>query len=303
MVPAPEPIFDAEKMLLVAVICAGLWGICVGCITYVVARRLAMLKPESREYKVQVPLLFKIFLPLAPHVRPLVERDEFAKTLEQTEDRLTQAGLQQVFEPEEFVGLRLIYALTFITAGMFCMLLQTKFMTFFGLFLLGFGVFYPLLWLHGVIKQRHRSIQRALPNVLDLLTLSVEAGRDFLTALREILVHRPRDPLGEELETVFREVQLGKQRRQALSAMADRVGMVDLSSVVETLVQADELGVSIGHILRILGEQMRAKRFATAEKLANESPVKLLFPLFIFIFPAVVIVMLGPILLRSLDGF
>ena len=108
--------------------------------------------------------------------------------------------------------------------------------------------------------------------------------------------------LGEELERVFREVQLGKQRREALRAMGKRSKQEDLQTVVDTLVQADELGVSIGHILRILGDQMRAKRFSRAEKLANESPVKLLFPLFIFIFPAVIIVMLGPILLRAFES-
>jgi tight adherence protein C len=146
-------------------------------------------------------------------------------------------------------------------------------------------------------------MQRALPNVLDLMTLSVEAGRDFLTSLHEILQGRAKDPLGHELERVFREVQLGKQRRQSLRDMASRVQQPDVTQVMETLAQADELGVSIGQILRILGDQMRQKRFAQAEKLANESPVKLLIPLFLFIFPAVIIIMLGPVLLNSLKYF
>ena len=165
-----------------------------------------------------------------------------------------------------------------------------------------FGFLYPNLWLSTQIKARHRAMQRALPNVLDLMTLSVEAGRDFLTSLHEILQNRVRDPLGDELERVFREVQLGKQRRQSLRDMALRVQQPDVTQVMETLAQADELGVSIGQILRILGDQMRQKRFQQAEKLANESPVKLLFPLFIFIFPAVIIIMLGPVLLNAMKS-
>jgi tight adherence protein C len=145
---------------------------------------------------------------------------------------------------------------------------------------------------------RHLSIQRALPYVLDLLTLSVEAGLDFMTAIKRILDYRAMDPLGEELLRMFREVQIGKTRREAMRNMADRAMHPDLNGVVHSLVQADELGVSIGSILRIQADQMRQKRFMRAEKLAQEAPVKMLFPLIFFIFPAVFVVLLGPVLLE-----
>ena len=151
------------------------------------------------------------------------------------------------------------------------------------------------------MRTRHKSIQGALPFVLDLLTLSVEAGLDFMTSLQRNIQRRSIDPLGEELIRVVREIQLGKTRIQALRALAVRVGLSDLRSVVNSLVQADELGVSIGSILRIQSDQMRQRRFENAEKLANEAPVKMLFPLMAFIFPAVFLILLGPIIARLLQ--
>jgi tight adherence protein C len=159
---------------------------------------------------------------------------------------------------------------------------------------------WPGVWLRKSISRRHLQIQKALPNVLDLLTLSVEAGKDFLTALRDIL-HRRRthDALHEELERTFHEIQLGKPRRQALRELSQRVRQPDLSAVINAIIQADELGVSIGQLLRIQGDQFRIKRFQRAEKLANEAPVKIIFPVVVFIFPAVFIIVLGPLMLQA----
>ncbi len=159
---------------------------------------------------------------------------------------------------------------------------------------------YPGLWLKQAIAARHRQILRALPFVLDLLTLSVEAGLDFMSAIRTIVERRAPDAIAEELARVLFEIQLGKTRREALLRLAERVRHPDVQSFVLALVQADELGVSIGATLRIQSEQIRAKRFMRAEKMANEAPVKMLFPLVVCIFPAVFLILLGPILLQML---
>ena len=159
---------------------------------------------------------------------------------------------------------------------------------------------WPGLWLRSALHRRQHNIQRALPFVLDLLTLSVEAGLDFMTAMQRITTRRQVDELGEEMLQVIREIQLGKTRRLALGDMAKRVDQTDVRTVVSALIQADELGVGIAQILRIQSDQMRQRRFERAEKLANEAPVKLLFPLVAFIFPAVFLVLLGPIVLQML---
>jgi len=107
------------------------------------------------------------------------------------------------------------------------------------------------------------------------------------------------DPLNEELMRMTSEIQVGTPRRVALKSMAARVGQPDLSGVANALVQADELGVSIGTILRIQSEQLRSRRFERAEKLANEAPVKMLGPLMLCIFPAVFVILLAPILMHA----
>ena len=108
------------------------------------------------------------------------------------------------------------------------------------------------------------------------------------------------DPLNEELLRMTKEIQVGASRREALKAMADRVRQSDLRSVAYALVQADELGVSIGNILRIQAEQLQSRRFDRAEKLAHEAPTKMLGPLMLCIFPAVFIILLGPVLTQAL---
>ncbi len=298
----------STNSLLVLNFCALLVGASAGVGLWAAFQIVKRVSEETPRRLAAVPMLFKLFLPFARMSAPFFQKQQWEGLRGRTDTRLVQAGRDQEFSPEEFLGIRLVYAVFFSGLGLFFVAIAqqmviSKPVTGLGLFMIVFGAFYPAMWLNGQIRGRHRSMQRALPNVLDLMTLSVEAGRDFLTSLHEILQGRPKDPLGHELERVFREVQLGKQRRHSLRDMAARVQQPDVTQVMETLAQADELGVSIGQILRILGDQMRQKRFAQAEKLANESPVKLLLPLFLFIFPAVVIIMLGPVLLNSLKYF
>ena len=160
--------------------------------------------------------------------------------------------------------------------------------------------FQPIMWLRSALRQRHLSIMRALPFVLDLLTLSVEAGMDFMSAMQRNCEKRRLDPLNEELIRMTREIQVGTPRRVALRNMSDRVKQPDLKSVAYALIQADELGVSIGTILRIQSEQLRSRRFDRAEKLANEAPVKMLGPLMLCIFPAVFVILLGPLVIQNM---
>jgi tight adherence protein C len=138
--------------------------------------------------------------------------------------------------------------------------------------------------------------------VLDLLTLSVEAGMDFISALQRNCKSRRLDPLNEELLRMTKEIQVGSSRKEALRNMANRVKQPDLKAVAFALIQADELGVSIGAILRIQSEQLRSRRFDRAEKLASEAPVKMLGPLMLCIFPAVFIILLGPVLTQAMKG-
>ena len=264
---------------------------------------------DGRQQERTLPLMFRLLLPLAPNLRRLVNKTFFAREAEQLDRKLVASGYEGLLDGREFIALRFLMPLVAgpaIILLMYCCFnaLPGKFgaglvrrIPLFSMLLLLMLFLQPMSWLRRALNGRHRSIQRALPYVLDLLTLSVEAGLDFMTAIKRILDYRAMDPLGEELLRMFREVQIGKTRREALRNMSTRAMQPDLNGVVHSLVQADELGVSIGYILRIQADQMRVKRFQRAEKLAQEAPVKMLFPLIFFIFPAIFVVLLGPVLL------
>lgn len=241
-----------------------------------------------------------------------LNRPAFTREREQIEKRLTAAGYEGLLDATSYMALRLLVPLVGgpVLILLIALLLQAipggpgevlrqRQISFYVIFMLLLYL-QPSAWLRGAIRRRQRSFERALPFVLDLLTLSVEAGLDFMTGLKRILDHRAMDPLGEELLRTLREVQVGKTRREALRMFGQRAQHPDISAVVNALVQADELGVSLGAILRIQADQMRVRRFQRAEKMAQEAPVKLLFPLVAFIFPAVFIVLLGPVLLELL---
>ncbi len=258
-------------------------------------------KNEKDETLVTLPLLFKFLLYFTSNVAMVSNSGMLEGYVKKANNKLTMAGYdEETLTGEDFIAIRILFLIAGIFVLVFAFLIQNQLS---GLVLLCLLYLYPILWLKRAISKRHLSIQKALPNVLDLLTLSVEAGKDFLTALKDILYRRKRDALGEELGRTFNEIQIGKQRRNALRDLADRVRQPDLTTVMNSIIQADELGVSIGKLLKVQGDQLRTKRFQRAEKLANEAPVKILLPIALFIFPPVLIILLGPMLMQAFTMF
>jgi tight adherence protein C len=294
-----------------------LWGACAAGLAWycgLAVRQITYVTlADGRTAERKIPLMFRLLLPWAPNVFPLVRGKALEKPRERIARRLISAGFEGLFSADEILALTVLLPVVMGVAWIGFVLLCAAAAP--GAFLLKarpglcvIGIlwlhFYPILWLRSRRARRHHSIRRALPFTLDLLTLSVEAGMDFMTALQRNVTRARIDALNEELIRVLREIQIGKTRRQALRDLSTRVDLADLRSVVNALVQADELGVSIGTILRIQSDQIRQKRFDRAERLANEAPVKMLFPLMFFIFPAVFLILLGPVVVQLIDrGF
>ncbi len=290
------------------------WAICTTGLTWYcmnIARQITYVTlADGRQQERKLPLIFRLLLPFVPNLDGVIMRPAFAKARDTADRKLVAAGYEGLLSGREFAAIKLLMpiacgAFWFATLKLFATLSPHSALAnnlVIALFL-GIALFYyfPLLWLRRVLTARHNSIQHALPFVLDLLTLSVEAGMDFMSALQRNCERRRLDPLNEELIRMTREIQVGIPRRVALRNMAQRVDLADLRSVSHALIQADELGVSIGSMLRIQSDQMRSRRFDRAEKLANEAPVKMLAPLMLFIFPAVFIILLGPILRQTLE--
>ncbi|MCD6413640.1 MAG: type II secretion system F family protein [Elusimicrobia bacterium] len=213
--------------------------------------------------------------------------------------KLNQAGNPADLSPDGFITLILISVI-----GMIVMeILFVKKINIVAFGVAGFlGYFLPTVSLKNMITKRHHSIMRELPNVLDLLTLSMEAGIDFNAAVNKVVAKSEKTPLVEELSLMQQGMRLGQSRRAALKDMADRVLLDSLASVVAAIIQADNLGASLGPVLRVQSEQMRVERFQLAEKLAHQAPVKMLFPLMFFIFPSIVIMLFGPLALKFMSG-
>jgi len=155
------------------------------------------------------------------------------------------------------------------------------------------GWFGPDLAIYQIAYNRRERIRKELPDALDLLTITVEAGLAFDAAITQV-ARNTEGPLADEFYRVLQEIQLGRSRGQALEQMAERVDVDELNSFVSSVVQADSLGIPIAHVLRVQAKEMRIKRSQRAEEAAQKVPVKILFPLIFCILPALFVVVIGP---------
>ncbi|MBP2626279.1 MAG: Type secretion system domain protein [Firmicutes bacterium] len=164
------------------------------------------------------------------------------------------------------------------------------------------GLIIPIMMLAQKIAARKLSIQKDLPDVLDLLTVSVEAGLGFDGALAK-LTEKMKGALVDEFNRVLQEIRMGVSRRDALASLGIRCAVSDLSMFTTSLIQADQLGVSIGNVLRVQSASMREKRKQQAEEKAMKAPIKMMLPLVLFIFPTIFIVLLGPAVIQIAKTF
>ena len=225
--------------------------------------------------------------------------DWIVKRREIIKKQLDMAGNPVNITPDGFIAFTLLCALGFLMME-FMFLKKTDLIIV--LAFLFIGGLLPKLFLNDLIKKRHHSIVRTLPDVLDLITLSMEAGIDFTAAVAKVTTKMEKTPLVEELTIMQQGIRLGQSRMNSMKDMIARVQEPNLSTVATALIQAEQLGSSLGPVLRVQSEQMRIKRFQLAEKLAQQAPIKMLFPLVFFILPSIFMMLFGPILLQYLKG-
>lgn len=160
------------------------------------------------------------------------------------------------------------------------------------------GWFLPSISLNDFRKKREMAIVKALPTFLDFLTMGVQAGMNVSGAIGQAVEKGPEGPLRQEFEKVIRDVRAGMSRVDALKAMAERLEIREITTFVTAIAQAEKTGASLTEALRIQADQRRVERFQRAEKLAMEAPVKLIFPLVVFIFPMTFIILGFPIAMK-----
>jgi tight adherence protein C len=212
--------------------------------------------------------------------------------------RLNRAGQTYALTPWQFFGGKIVAMVLFAAAAAFLAGLSWQWSA--AAALLGFK--YPDLWLNDHTKARNLAMLKALPFMLDIVTLGIESGLNLTSALAQAVDKCKPGPLIVEVNRVLREVRGGKQRVEALRDMADRLDFPPISSLVSALIQGELMGSSLGPILRAQSDQRRTERFQRAEKLAMEAPVKMLGPLILFIFPCTFVVLGFPIVVKFLQA-
>jgi tight adherence protein C len=256
------------------------------------------------EVELSQPFSERVVRPAMSNLLNFLGRLTPQRNIQDLQHRLEVAGRPFGWTVVNFVGLRILCAVL-LGALVFVVTLFTE-ISFVRRLLLtvgcvGLGYYLPLVWLNGRMRARKRELQRALPDGLDMLNICVGAGLGFDAALSRV-GEQWKTALSDEFNRVVAEIRLGKTRRQALLDLARRTEVMELENFVATIVQADQLGVSIARVLRAQAEQMRILRRQRAEELARQAVIKLLFPLVFMIFPALLVVLLGPAIPKVINA-
>ena len=256
-------------------------------------KREDIIEEETESFFLKFKPVFQLFAPLNSRLRLTAYKEKISKNL-------LYAGEPGNLTVDEFMGFQ---EFMFIVVMFICYVvlsMRTGFMlVLFG----GLSLYYPQIWLNGIVSKRKTDLVRNLPDFLDLVTLAVEAGLDFGQAVNKVISTGKPNTLKQEFRRLLQEIRLGSTREDALRALANRTDVAELNSFVTSLIQATEIGSSLGRTLRIQSDQMRLKRFQRVEKLAGEAPVKMLIPLMLFTFPALMIMIAGPLLFKIFAGF
>lgn len=259
------------------------------------------LNPENEKVKIQLPFYIKLTSPLLREPYINMGSQMWNETaLARVKKKIVSAGMIQHISPEQFVASKF-----FMTLGLFIFLLLIHLFgtpppVLFSIFLIVLSFFTPDIHLSGIITKRQKDIKVAMPYVIDLLVLCMEAGLDFMGATGKVIEKAPMSPLVEELSIVLKDIQLGKTRAKSLKDMSIRIDMLEISSLVAIVVSADQMGASIGAALRGQSDLLRNQRLMKAEELGAKASQKILVPLVMLILPAVIIIVLGPIILNAM---
>lgn len=302
-----EMLLEHGTALIVVVALAA--GLSVALLAWLLSDALASVPAEDRSYKDAPPLGFRlVWYPihwLSYFIEPLLS----ARRLATIQAQLRQAGLDYTVTAPQMAASRilggaLVALLCWWGLGSFdgARAGEAGYSTTLYLQVMGLGAllgfFYPSFWLRDLMKARRSELLKTLPFYLDIITLCVEAGLNLQGALNQAVAKGPRGVLRTEIQRVLRDIRAGKARADAMRAMADRLNEPNVTHFITAVIQAERMGMNLGPVLRAQADQRRTERFARAEKLAMEAPVKMLFPLIAFIFPCTFIVLFFPIVMK-----
>ena len=263
---------------------------------------------NMREAEMAAPLHERALVPMLSNLTGLGRKFTPVGYVDKVRLKFVYAGDATPDAVDRFMAVKVVSAIVafgvFLAMGVFGVVEisagpLSPFMS--ALIVAGIIVIFPDVRLNRRVADRQKSIQRMLPDVLDLLTISVEAGLGFEQAMDRVINAVP-GPLSDEFARMLGETRAGASRADAMRAMDDRCNIAELRSFVLAILQADTFGVSIGRVLRAQSEEMRIKRRQLAQEKAQKAPVKMLIPMVFCIFPALFVVVLGPAVLNIKDS-
>jgi tight adherence protein C len=252
--------------------------------------------PDVLKQEIERPFAERILGPLGDRAVNLGRRIVRADTASKLQHRLDIAGNPPAWDVNRLIGLKVLGLGVFGGLGFLYILgmgmpfHRTLIAT---ALLAGFGYVLPNILLYNAGEKRVKLMRNALPDALDLLTISVEAGLGFDAAVERV-ARNTQGPLAQEFARLLQEMQIGVGRADAMKAMSERTSLPDLRSFCMAMVQADSLGIPIGRVLRIQSKEMRVKRRQRAEEKAQQVPVRIMIPLVLFILPCLFLVIIGP---------
>ncbi len=247
----------------------------------------------------QLPFTQRVLAPLGDRLAGWTLKLHPKTTIDGVSTRLLAAGLGRTISPTTFLAFKSALALggLFLGAVFGGALTGAGGVLLFAIALGGLGFIAPDFVVSGKARSRKDRIRAELPDAFDLMAVSIEAGLGFDGAISKLTEHM-EGPLADEFALTLSEIRIGESRPDALKKLSDRTGTPELSSFVRAIIQADQLGISLGRILRVQATDSRLKRQAAAEEKAMKAPIKMLFPTVLFIFPAMFLVILGPAFLN-----
>lgn len=282
-------------------------GLLQGRQSAVIDDRLATFTESTRsleELELELPITERIIKPAFQAIFATFGKASPGKNAAKIKQNLEQAGNPGNLTPSMFVGVRMSVGVLMLGVGyLMAVLMAVPFINQLLYAVIGgaIGYVFPGIWLDRKMKARKHGILKSMPDALDLLTISVEAGLGFDLALQRV-ADKWENELSKEFNRVLSDTRLGTPRRDAMRMMSERCGVDDLTNFVQAIIQAEQLGVSIGKILKVQSEQMRVRRRQRAEELAHQAPIKMLFPMAFLIFPSILVVILGPALPKLLGA-
>lgn len=297
-------------MLLAAVAAVGVLLIVFGAATRppkdAVQQRLEQLvvKPRTlEEAELEQPFFERAVRPFVVRISRLSQRGGGLGMVERAEARLHRAGYPGGLRGADWMGVKVLASILFAIGFtvIFLALMGFPVGIFFGIGGLAVGFLAPEFWLGRKIASRQLDMLLQLPDALDLLTISVEAGLGFDAALAKV-VEKMEGPLVNEFRQALAEIRMGRLRRDALRDVASRADVQPVTNFIGAIVQAEQLGVPIAKVLQIQSQQLRIERRQRAEEAAAKAPVKMLFPMVGCIFPTIFIVILGPAIVTVVRG-